>query len=56
MASGDMEMRVRAKLGLPPDQQVEWKYKPTDFSPAVRLLDTLGDKAVLGEGKGGEVS
>lgn len=55
MASGDMEMRVRAELGLPSNQQVEWSYKSSDFSPAVRQLDIDGDQAVLEEGKAGQV-
>ena len=56
MASQDMEMRVRTKLGLTPDQQQEWCYKPCDFNYAVRQLDVDGDKAVLGKGINGNVT
>lgn len=56
MASADMEMRLRTKLGLAPDQKASWTYQPSDFSPAVRQLVMHGDKAVLGQGISGTVS
>ena len=55
MASPDMEMRVRAKLGLAADQQVNWSYKTSDFSPTVRQLTLRDDSAVLGKGINGQV-
>lgn len=56
MVSADMEVRVRAKLGLAPDQPATWTYQPSDFSPAVRQLVMDGNKAVLGQGISGTVS
>ena len=56
MASDDLEMRVRAKLELPPDQQLEWCYTATDFSPVVRHLIVDGRNPVLlGQGNTGYV-
>ena len=57
MASADMEHRVRKKLGMSPEQEVEWNYKPADFSPAVRVLVRDGDESlgILGAGRSGDV-
>lgn len=56
MASGDMEMRMRAKRGLAPDQDATWTYQPSEFSPAVRVLVTDAEQTVLGQGINGTVS
>ena len=52
LASVNMELRVRAKLGLSPDQDASWTYKRSDFSPLVRMLirDADSSPQVLGKG------
>ena len=52
LASADMELRVRAKLGLSPEQGANWTHKHSDFSPLVRMLvrDADSSPEVLGKG------
>lgn len=52
LASADMELRMRAKLGVAPEQEVTWTYRPSAFSPLVRELvrDADSSSEVLGQG------
>ena len=54
LASDDMEHKMRAELGLNPDQEVVWDWKVSDFSPMVRQL-VKGGQDGLGAGISGTV-
>ena len=57
LASSEMEQQVRSTLGTSPDQEVTWAWKPSGYSPWVRLLAEVKgiDIGLLGKGVNGQV-